>query len=84
MSTTTKVLIGLVIVAALACLAAVMRRAHLYNDFIARRHAWHLRCDRYRELPATFWLHNPPPAAVACNQDLNAMADEARAHGWMK
>lgn len=51
-----------------------------FNEFKARRDAWHVRCDQYRETRLTA----ANPEAVACNEQLEALLAEGKSEGWVK
>lgn len=49
-----------------------------FQEFSARRAAWHRKCDAYVKTPLS------DPTAKACNAELEALMAEARREGWTK
>jgi hypothetical protein len=55
-----------------------------FVEWTARRDAWHARCDRYVNVSLTFADAETKAAASTCQQELEALSGEAKAHGWIK
>lgn len=67
-----------IVIVLLVLFVYMLNQRSAYTDFKDRREAWHERCDRYRDTPLT------TPEARQCNADLQALAAEARRHGWTR